>query len=160
MRTRIQIAAAMAGTLALAACSAEAPDDRQSTPGVETADNGSAMSDTESVAAAEQAAAAQAPETDGRCTITEVAAAGASDGMEQIGSVGDLSFFANGADLMCSEPAGLVGDCQIADGKTVVLMRGETAYRITPNEPSTYLSYGPGRIECVAPPGPVEQGLR
>ena len=155
MKSRYLAAAALIGGLALAGCNTDAPATQATTDESEAVAGNAEPVGQEEMAAVEQAAAEQTADSNAGCTITQVAVAGASDGMEQVGKVGDLGLFAAGADLMCSDPAGLSGDCQIAQGKTVVAIRGDTAYRITADEPSTYLEYGPDKLECVAPPGPV-----
>jgi len=92
-----------------------------------------------------------------RCNFRKVATSEVAVNFEKIGQVGDLGFYAEGPDFICSEPVGLKGDCQIVDGKTVVVTRGEDAFQITALKPSTYLEYGPAQLQCVDPPGPVQQ---
>ena len=73
--------------------------------------------------------------------------------LELVGRVGALSFYSERGGLLCSEPAGLSGDCQIVRGKTVIVSRnGNRDVRIEALTPAPYLLYGQDYLRCSEPP--------
>lgn len=89
------------------------------------------------------------PQATGRCTFSEVPP-GASARLERQGSIGDLTLYSEPGGLLCSEPAGTIGDCQIIPGRKVIAERhGRPAVAVSARQPSTYLVYGPERLDCV-----------
>src|SRR5687767_3372176 len=78
--------------------------------------------------------AAVDPEAESRslCHITHGDHTRLKAELEQVGQVGDLTFFADPDGFLCSEPAGLSGDCQIVRGPVVISRPGHPDMRIEP----------------------------
>ena len=69
------------------------------------------------------------------------------------GRVGAITLYADPGGLLCSEPAGLRGDCQVVKGKTVIVAQaGRPDARIEALTPAPYMVYGPEGVRCAPPP--------
>lgn len=157
-------AAAVAAALAAVGCTA--PEPAASSPpqndrvGTETAgavapeDNRFASphpppADTKAGDSGQAAAAAL-------CRITYGDETKAKAALKLQGKIGDVSLYAEPGGLLCSEPAGLKGDCQVVRGKTVIVAQaGKPDARIEALTAAPYMNYGPDGVRCAPPPPPV-----
>ena len=92
------------------------------------------------------------------CRITHGNEAAAKARLPQQFRVGELVFHAERGALLCSEPAGLGGDCQIIRGRTVIVARaGQPDIRVEAIAAAPYLIYGPDGVRCSPPAPPVRR---
>ena len=76
--------------------------------------------------------------------------------LELQGRVGGISLYSERGGLLCSEPAGLRGDCQVVRGKEVVVAQaGKPDARIEALSAEVYMNYGPEGVSCAPPPPAV-----
>jgi hypothetical protein len=90
------------------------------------------------------------------CRISYGDESKAKTGLKLQFRVGDISLYSEPGGLLCSEPAGFKGDCQIVRGKTIVAAQaGKPDARIEALTAAPYLVYGPDGVRCSPPPPPV-----
>lgn len=90
------------------------------------------------------------------CRISYGDESRAKAGLKLQSRVGDISLYSEPGGLLCSEPAGLKGDCQIVRGKTVIVAQaGRPDARIEALTSAPYMVYGPDGVRCSPPPPPV-----
>lgn len=176
--SRAPLGPALAAAVLLAACSGpgwsqpsrEEPRARaqvyQAEPGsgeaATTADPGAMLRPTGSADPRGSVAARPAIQRAGpRCTFSEVKGAISTEGLELEGAIGGVALYSERKGLLCSEPAGLSGDCQIVPGKRVVVVRtGRPPVEVSALRGPAYLVYGPGRLECTGGPLPARDEAR